>query len=66
MTMKKVSKFIGKSRAHITNSLRLLSLPSDVIKLIEDQKLTAGHAKILVGLIMLALLQIKLLIKSYL
>ncbi len=46
----KVSKFIGKSRSHITNSLRLLSLPSDVIKLIENQKLTAGHAKILVGL----------------
>jgi ParB family chromosome partitioning protein len=46
----KVSKFIGKSRSHITNSLRLLTLPGDVIKLIEDQKLTAGHAKILVGL----------------
>ena len=46
----KVSKFIGKSRSHITNSLRLLTLPSEVIKLIEAQKLTAGHAKILVGL----------------
>ena len=46
----KVSKFIGKSRSHITNSLRLLSLPDEVIKLIENQKLTAGHAKILVGL----------------
>ncbi|MDC3041824.1 ParB/RepB/Spo0J family partition protein [Candidatus Pelagibacter sp.] len=46
----KVSKFIGKSRSHITNSLRLLTLPDDVIKLIESQKLTAGHAKVLVGL----------------
>ena len=46
----KVSKFIGKSRSHITNSLRLLTLPEDVIKLIEKQKLTPGHAKILVGL----------------
>ena len=46
----KVSKFIGKSRSHITNSLRLLTLPDDVIKLIETQKLTAGHGKILVGL----------------
>ena len=46
----KVSKFIGKSRSHITNSLRLLTLPNDVIKLIETQKLTAGHGKILVGL----------------
>ena len=46
----KVSKFIGKSRSYITNSLRLLTLPEDVIKLIETQKITAGHAKILVGL----------------
>ena len=46
----KVSKFIGKSRSHITNSLRLLTLPQDVINLIETQKITAGHAKILVGL----------------
>ena len=46
----KVSKFIGKSRSHITNSLRLLTLPEDVIKLIEAQKITPGHAKILVGL----------------
>ncbi|MDB2680943.1 ParB/RepB/Spo0J family partition protein [Candidatus Pelagibacter bacterium] len=46
----KVSKFIGKSRSHITNSLRILTLPVEVIKLIEAQKLTAGHAKILVGL----------------
>ena len=46
----KVSKFIGKSRSYIANSLRLLSLPDDVVKLIESQKLTSGHAKILVGL----------------
>ena len=46
----KVSKFIGKSRSYITNSLRLLTLPEDVIKLIETQKISAGHAKILVGL----------------
>ena len=46
----KVSKFIGKSRSHVTNSLRLLSLPIEVIELIDAQKLTAGHAKILVGI----------------
>ena len=46
----KVAKFIGKSRAHITNCLRLLTLPSEVIKLIEDKKISQGHAKILVGL----------------
>ena len=46
----KVSKFIGKSRSYISNSLRILTLPDDVIKLIEAQKLSTGHAKILVGL----------------
>ena len=46
----KVAKFIGKSRSHITNSLRLLTLPEEVIKLVESKKITPGHAKILVGL----------------
>ena len=46
----KVSKFIGKSRSYITNCLRILTLPIDVLNLIEAKKLSAGHAKILVGL----------------
>ncbi len=46
----KVSKFIGKSRSYITNALRLLTLPPEVIKCIEDKKITSGHAKILVGM----------------
>ena len=46
----KVARFIGKSRSHITNFLRLLSLPETVIKLVEKRKITPGHAKILVGL----------------
>jgi len=46
----KVSQFIGKSRSHIANFLRLLSLPKSVLKLIEDKELSAGHAKILVGM----------------
>ena len=46
----KVSKFIGKSRSYITNCLRILTLPKDVLNLIESKKLSAGHAKILVGL----------------
>ena len=46
----KVSKFIGKSRSHVANCLRLLTLPEEVIKLIENNKLTQGHAKVLVGL----------------
>ena len=46
----KVAKFIGKSRSHITNSLRLLSLPKEVIQLIIEEKISQGHGKILVGL----------------
>ena len=46
----KVSKFIGKSRSYITNSLRLLNLPAEILKFVEEKKITAGHAKILVGL----------------
>ena len=46
----KVSKFIGKSRSYITNCLRILTLPNDVLSLIEEKKLSTGHAKILVGL----------------
>ena len=46
----KVSKFIGKSRAHVTNCLRLLSLPTEVILLIEKNEISQGHAKVLVGL----------------
>ena len=46
----KVAKFIGKSRSHVANFLRLLTLPEEVLKLVENKKLSAGHAKILVGL----------------
>ena len=46
----KVSKFIGKSRSYIANSLRLLSLPKKIIEMIENRLITSGHAKILVGL----------------
>tara|TARA_X000000368_G_scaffold413566_1_gene401859 strand:- start:2929 stop:3771 length:843 start_codon:yes stop_codon:yes gene_type:complete len=46
----KVSRFIGKSRSYITNSLRLLNLPLEVLEYVESKKISAGHAKILVGL----------------
>jgi ParB family chromosome partitioning protein len=46
----KVSKFIGKSRSHIANCLRLLTLPPEVIHMVENKKISAGHAKILVGM----------------
>jgi|TARA_B110000259_G_scaffold56222_1_gene66364 ParB family chromosome partitioning protein len=46
----KVATFIGKSRSHIANCLRLLSLPASILKLIESKKISSGHAKLLVGL----------------
>ena len=45
-----VAKFIGKSRSHVANCLRLLALPKEVLELIENNKLSPGHAKVLVGL----------------
>ena len=46
----KVAQFIGKSRSHVSNCLRLLNLPIEVVDLIKNNKLSQGHAKILVGL----------------
>jgi len=46
----KLSKFIGKSRSYIANSLRLLGLPSEVLIMVESGNLTAGHARTLIGL----------------
>jgi len=46
----KIAKFMSKSRSHISNTLRLLTLPSDVIGLIEEGSLTAGQARPLIGL----------------
>ena len=60
----KVSKFIGKSRSHITNLLRLLSLPKNIIEMIENNKLTTGHAKVLVGLENVEFIAIKITSKN--
>ena len=46
----KLSKFIGKSRSYIANSLRLLSLPEEVLFMVEKGNLSAGHARSLIGL----------------
>ena len=46
----KLSQFIGKSRSYIANSLRLLSLPEDVLLMVEGGNLSAGHARTLIGL----------------
>ena len=45
-----VSQFIGKSRSHVSNSLRLLNLPFKIINMIRNDKLSQGHARLLVGL----------------
>tara|TARA_B100001123_G_scaffold187663_1_gene214585 strand:- start:203 stop:1051 length:849 start_codon:yes stop_codon:yes gene_type:complete len=47
---KKISKFMSKSRSHVSNTLRLLSLPEDIVGLIEEGKLTAGQARPLIGM----------------
>ncbi len=60
----KVATFIGKSRAHISNCLRLLSLPKEVVNLIVEEKITQGHAKILVGLDNAILLSKKIVSKN--
>ena len=46
----KLSQFIGKSRSYIANSLRLLSLPEEVLLMVEQGNLSAGHARSLIGL----------------
>jgi len=60
----KVAKFIGKSRTHVANCLRLLNLPKDVLELIVDEKISQGHAKILVGLENSSLLAKKIVSKN--
>jgi len=60
----KVSQFIGKSRSHISNSLRLLTLPEKIIDMIRHEKITQGHAKILIGLENALLLAEKILKKK--
>ena len=46
----KLSKFIGKSRSYIANSLRLLSLSKEILQMVEESKLSAGHARSLIGI----------------
>tara|TARA_B100001123_G_scaffold234012_1_gene262595 strand:+ start:75 stop:920 length:846 start_codon:yes stop_codon:yes gene_type:complete len=46
----KLSQFIGKSRSYIANSLRLLTLPKEVLLMVEQENLSAGHARSLIGL----------------
>ena len=48
-TQESAGKIVGKSRVYITNSLRLLKLPEKILSLIKDNKLSAGHARLLIG-----------------
>ena len=48
-TQERLAEVIGKSRSHLANTLRLLKLPDTVRSMVEDGKLTAGHARALVG-----------------
>ncbi len=48
-TQEKVAQEVGKSRSHVANTLRLLKLPEAVKALVREGKLTAGHARTLIG-----------------
>ncbi len=50
LTQEETAKRIGKSRSAVTNSLRLLNLPDAVRKMVEENELSTGHAKVLLGL----------------
>ena len=50
MTQDEVAQRMGKARASVTNAMRILSLPDEVKQLISNDKLTAGHTKVLLGL----------------
>ena len=60
MIMKVFQNLMSKSRSHISNTLRLLTLPSDVIAMLEEGTLTSGQARPLIGIKMHHLLQKKL------
>ena len=49
-TQEEIAKVIGKSRSYITNTMRLLNLPDEVKSMVKDGRLTAGHARTLIGM----------------
>lgn len=50
LTQEKLSEKIGKSRSAIANAMRLLDLPDEILAMLRDAKLSAGHARALLGL----------------
>ena len=60
-----ISKLMSKSRSHVSNTLRLLSLPSDVIKMLEEGSLTSGQARPLIGLVNASSIAEEIVAKNY-
>ena len=60
-----ISKLMSKSRSHISNTLRLLTLPADVISMIEEGTLTSGQARPLIGLINASTIAEEIVAKNY-
>ena len=60
-----ISKLMSKSRSHVSNSLRLLSLPKDVINMIEEGSLTSGQARPLIGIVNASSIAEEIVAKNY-
>ena len=60
-----ISKLMSKSRSHISNTLRLLTLPTDVISMLEERSLTSGQARPLIGLINASSIAEEIVAKNY-
>ena len=60
-----ISKLMSKSRSHVSNTLRLLSLPSDIISMLEEGTLTSGQARPLIGLINASQIAEEIVAKNY-
>ena len=60
-----ISKLMSKSRSHISNTLRLLTLPKDVIAMIEEGSLTSGQARPLIGLVNATMIAEQIVSKNY-
>ena len=60
-----ISKMMSKSRSHISNTLRLLTLPDDIISMIEEGSLTSGQARPLIGLANASSIAEEIIAKNY-
>ena len=60
-----ISKLMSKSRSHVSNTLRLLSLPKDIISMLEEGTLTSGQARPLIGLINASAIAEEIVTKNY-